>query len=82
LRFRLVIGKSRLHKPEAQAKAVLASDFVLALLPLPTLTLVVSQCTDVTITGGGGEGGGGVGRLTLVVAWAVKGIAWLRSCPR
>jgi len=54
------------------------SDFVLALLPLPTLTLMVSQCTDVTITGGGGEGGGGVGRLTLVVAWAVKGIAWLR----
>ncbi|MGO9920079.1 MAG: hypothetical protein ACLQIB_35975 [Isosphaeraceae bacterium] len=54
------------------------SDFVLALLLLPTLTLMVSQCTDVTITGGGGEGGGGVGRLTLVVAWAVKGIAWLR----
>jgi len=60
LRFRLVIGKSRFHKPEAQAKAVLAWDT--RNVPYPT------QCKNALTSPETGQipapvGGGGVEQL-------------------
>src|SRR5271157_6151838 len=47
------------------------SDFVLALLPLPTLTLMVSQRTDSTIAGDGNELSSWMTRLAVVAAPSV-----------